>query len=305
MLTSSTAIVAIVGLALALLLALPATFTAMVRAARWASGHAGRWTMAGLGLLVLQTATLRSLALAATAALAVFGSVAIGSARQDLLNGIARFSQQYADSADLWVVHPADDQATKDFPAGGLVRRVAHVPGVAAVRPTQGGYLDLAGRRVWLLARTASQAEPVPLVEVVDGDREQLTSRLRSGGWLTISDELARKLDVRPGDALALPTPTGDARFRIAATTTNFGWSAGSIVLNTTDYHRAWRSPDPTGLEARAAPRGVVGGNARRRAQGARRRHRARRSRPRASAPRKPPRRRVRASLASARSRRC
>jgi putative ABC transport system permease protein len=249
LLTSSAAIVAIAGLALALVLALPMAFAGIVHAARWASGLAGQLTMIVLGLLVLQTTTLRSLALAATAALAVFGSVAVDSARQDLLDGITHFSQQYADSADLWVVHPADDQATKDFPAGDLVQRVAHVPGVAAVRPTQGGYLDLAGRRVWLLARTTSQAEPLPLSEVIDGDRGRVTSRLRSGGWLTISDELARRLGVQPGDALMLPTPTGETRFRVAATTTNFGWSAGAIMLNTDDYRRAWASPDPTGLE--------------------------------------------------------
>ena len=76
--------------------------------------------MAALGLLMLQTTTLRSLALAATAALAVFGSVAVGSAREDLLVGIARFTEPYARSADIWVVHPADDQATRDFPAKDL-----------------------------------------------------------------------------------------------------------------------------------------------------------------------------------------
>ncbi len=73
---------------------------------------------------MLQAATLRSLALAATAALAVFGSVAVGSAREDLLRGISQFSERYASSADLWVVHPSDNQTTKDFPADALRQRL-------------------------------------------------------------------------------------------------------------------------------------------------------------------------------------
>jgi putative ABC transport system permease protein len=249
LLTASAEIVAISGLALALLLAVPALFAAVARAARWAGAHAGRSTMVALGFLVLQASTLRSLALAATAALAVFGSVAIGNARHDLLYGISRFSQQYADSADLWVVHPADDQATKDFPIDGLVGRLARLPGIATVRRCHGGYLDIAGRRVWVMARAATVPQPVPSVEVVTGDSQPVAMRLRAGGWLTISDELARSLGVKPGDMLALPAPTGTTRFRVAATTTNFGWSSGAIVIGARDYRRAWANADATGLE--------------------------------------------------------
>ncbi|HEY5262197.1 MAG TPA: FtsX-like permease family protein, partial [Solirubrobacteraceae bacterium] len=43
-------------------------------------------------------------------------------------------------------------------------------------------------------------------------------------------------------------TPTGDVRFRIAATTTNFGWSPGAILMSTSDYARAWGSSAPSAL---------------------------------------------------------
>ena len=58
-----------------------------------------------------------------------------------------------------------------------------------------------------------------------------------------MSQELASEHHLRVGSAfvLASPSPT---RFRVAATTTNFGWSPGAIVMNASDYARAWNSGD-------------------------------------------------------------
>ncbi|HEY6780599.1 MAG TPA: ABC transporter permease, partial [Thermoleophilaceae bacterium] len=180
---SATAIVAILALALALLLALPAVVSVSIRGLRRLTQRAAHLTMAALGLLMLQGTTLRSLALAATAALAVFGSVAVSSAREDLLRGIKHFSEHYAGSADLWVVHPDDIQTTKDFPADKLQRRLARLPQLAAVRPYQGGYLDLAGQRVWLIARSLQAREPIPRAEMIAGSFARVRGRLQTGRW--------------------------------------------------------------------------------------------------------------------------
>lgn len=260
--TSAAAIVAILALTFALLLVLPAALNAGVRVLRTLTQRAGRMTMAALGLLMLQATTVRSLALAATAALAVFGSVAVGSAREDLLRGISHFSEHYAGSADIWVVHPDDNQATKDFPADDLRQRLARLPQLSAVRPYRGGFLDVAGRRAWLIARAGDTREPVPSSEIVTGSTARIASRLRAGGWLTLSEQLAAALATRPGGSVTLPTPRGPARYRVAATTTNFGWSSGAIVLSAADYRRDWGSTDLTALEldlrAGAAPGAAV-----------------------------------------------
>ena len=46
---------------------------------------------------------MRSLALAATGAVAIFGAIALGGSRSDLLRGIDGFAHSYAADADLWV----------------------------------------------------------------------------------------------------------------------------------------------------------------------------------------------------------
>jgi putative ABC transport system permease protein len=42
--------------------------------------------------------------------------------------------------------------------------------------------------------------------------------------------------------------------YRVAATTTNLGWTSGALVLNSADYRRAWGTSDPSALEVDVRP---------------------------------------------------
>jgi putative ABC transport system permease protein len=245
----SAAIIAVIGLAIGTLLATPAVFIAVLRVTDLGARRARRLNMLTVALFALRATTLRSLALCATGAIAVFGSVAIAGARQDLLQGLYRGYWGYVDTADLWVVNGADDLATKDFPRRDLPERVAAVPGVSAVRAYHGGFLDFGGRRTWLIARSSANRSMVPATEVVKGELSAAQKRLRTGSWITVSDQIATDFGVEPGETLTLPTPTGDARYRIAATTTNLGWPPGAIIMEGAEYRRAWATSDRTALE--------------------------------------------------------
>ena len=102
-------------------------------------------------------------------------------------------------------------------------------------------------------------ALPVPSSEVVGGSSARIAARLRTGGWLTLSEQLAAALGARPGGTVTLPTPRGPTRYRVAATTTNFGWSSGAIVLSSADYRRGWGSADLTALELDLRPQAAPG----------------------------------------------
>jgi putative ABC transport system permease protein len=69
-----------------------------------------------------------------------------------------------------------------------------------------------------------------------------------------VSEQLARALGTAVGRRLALPTPSGAISYRVAATTTNFGWSAGAVVIGREAYRHAWRTRDPTALEIDIRP---------------------------------------------------
>jgi putative ABC transport system permease protein len=244
------ALLACALLAVATTFAIPATFAAIVNVLEALTVRFERLNMLSVALLALRATTARSLALAATGAVAVFGSVAIDGARQDLLHGIAQYTGDYVATADLWVVNALDNQATNDIAGGGrAARAVAAVPGVAAVRGYQGGFLDFGGRRVWVIARPAGDRELVPPSQLVSGELETANARLRGGGWIALSDQVARAHRVAVGDRIAVPTPTGVVRFRVAATTTNLGWSPGAMILGARDYRRAWATAAPSALE--------------------------------------------------------
>jgi putative ABC transport system permease protein len=251
----ASAVVAFVSLALALLLVLPVAFSAIVGcfdlAQRSVVGVSP--TIAVIELQSRSTRA-RSLAIAATGAIAVFGSVAIEGARQNLDSGLARVSKEVTRVADLWVspAGASNTLATTPF-EGGAAKLLASLPGVARVEVYRGGFLDIGDRRVLVLAPPREGSEPLPPNQIVDGELGAATRRLRASGWATLSRSLASYYHVRIGQTFVLPSPTPTA-FRLAATTTNFGWSPGAVIVNAADYARAWASTDPSAYQLAVAP---------------------------------------------------
>jgi putative ABC transport system permease protein len=262
-LAPATAILACVLLALATVLAVPLVLAAVLRAGAALVTRRPALTVLPLALSSLRATTLRSLALAATGAVALFGSVALASSREDLLRGINGYTANYAGSANIWLVNPKDNQAINDFAASATTAQIARLPGVASVNTFQGSFLDVGNRRVWIIAMPATSRLQLLHDQIIQGNETTAATRLREGSFITVSDQLAAEHHVKVGDVLTLPTPTGPAYFRIAATTTNFGWSPGAILMSTTNYSEAWASTTPSALgvdlRAGANPAGVRG----------------------------------------------
>ncbi len=250
----SAIVPATVGLAVATLLAIPFVFQLFVRLAEHVASYSARLNMLTVAVRALRATTVRSLALAATGAIAVFGCVVAEDSHNDLLHGLYRDYSQYVSTADLWVVNHEDPLATDGFRPGRLPARIAAVPGVASVRPYRGGFLDFDGRRVWIIARAPGAPAPIPASQLQEGNIALATARLRAGGWIVASQQIAEAHHARVGGSLTLPTPTGPVSYRIAATTTNLGWSAGAIVINASDYRRAWATTEVTALEVSVRP---------------------------------------------------
>ncbi len=204
----------------------------------------------------LRTATTRSIALAATGALAVLGSVAIEGSHFDLQRGLDRDAHAFNATADLWIA-PADSEnelATVPFrlpPA--RVAALAGLPGVEVVRRYRGAFLDVGERRTWVVAPSRANPTPILASQLVDGDLAQATERLRGHGWVAVSRAVAEQQDVAVGDALTLPTPR-PIRTRLAAVLTNLGWSSGAVLMNASDFRRAWGSDSVTALQVLLAP---------------------------------------------------
>jgi putative ABC transport system permease protein len=263
----SAIVLAIVGLAVATLLAIPLALQLTLWGAERLASQTPRLNMLTVAVRALRSTTVRSLALAATGAIAVFGCVAAEGSHDDLLHGLYRDYSEYVSTAQVWVVNGNDDLATTSFSRPGLARRISAVPGVSAVRTYQGGFLDFAGRRVWIIARNSSTPSLIPASQLQEGNLLTASARLRQGGWVTVSQQIAEARHVKVGGTLSLPTPTGWVRYRVAGTTTNLGWSSGSIIMNGTDYTHAWATSEPSALEIDTRP-GVNAATIRKAVQG-------------------------------------
>jgi putative ABC transport system permease protein len=211
-----------------------------------------------IATMELSAARSRAVAIAATGAIAVFGSVAIGGAHGDLLKGLDNAARDSNAFTDLWVA-PAGAynllETTPFAPRGQA--RLERLAGVKAVRIYRSGLLDYGERRVLVIAPPSSSTPLLPADQLLAGNVRQATERVRGGGWLVLSQALAEEHHLGIGDAFTLPSPHPES-FRVAALSTNIGWAPGAILMSAPAYARAWGSGDASAynvlLSAGASP---------------------------------------------------
>jgi putative ABC transport system permease protein len=247
-LVPSAALAACVLLALATMLAVPITLAGVMRATALLGEHYQRLTLLPVALTGLRATTLRSMALAATGAVALFGSIALGGARADLLRGIGQVAERFSGDAQLWVISPLDNQATVSFPPREDAARLAALGAVSSVGAYQGSFIDWGKRRPWIIARPANATASVLEGQILQGHAATAARRLQEGGWIVLSNQIASEHHLKLGGIVRLPTPTGLTELRLAATSTNFGWPTGVIFMDRSDYTRAFATPALTAL---------------------------------------------------------
>jgi putative ABC transport system permease protein len=250
----SATIFGVGALAVSALLALPALLDGTMLLAERVARRRPRLNMLVVAVMALRATRVRAIALAATGAVAVFGSVSIEGAHRDLVDGLHDNFVENNTTTDLWVTTGGDDLTTENFQAADSAARIRAAPGVAAVRPYYGGLLDIGERRVWIIGRSPTGGRMLPVGQVQAGDPQHAAAALRRGGAVAVSAQLADETGARVGRTLALPTPTGVHRYPVVATLTNLGWGPGAIVINAQDYRRDWRVDDPTAFQVDLRP---------------------------------------------------
>jgi len=240
------------ALLLVLPFALSVTLALVTRLARLVTG-----AVPHVATMELGAAGARAVAIAATGAIAIFGSVAIRGAHGDLLNGLENAADDMNASTDVWVSPAGSYNLMNTAPFAPVDRaKLEHLAGVRAVRLYRSGLLDYGERRVLTIAPPPQATPLLPAGQLVQGSLRQATERVRDGGWLVLSQAIASEHHLHIGQALTLPTPN-PRTFRIAALSTNIGWAPGAIVMNASDYARAWGSEDASAyniLLARSVP---------------------------------------------------
>jgi putative ABC transport system permease protein len=247
------AVVGVISLTAALLLLLPGLLRGVLfLVERLTENVNARAPFVALG--ELRSTWARTVGIAATGAIAVFGSVAIQGARADLQRGLDQSAHDVSSAADVWAFPPGLSNllATAPFrPAGA--GRLAHLPGVRAVWIYRGGFLDYGGRRVWVSAEPTAQPQMVFPHQLLQGSLAFADARVREGGWAVISKAIAAQHHLDIGSSFTLPSPR-PTKFRVAGLSTNVGWPPGAIIINADSYARAWESNEASAYEIEDVP---------------------------------------------------
>lgn len=253
-----SAIIGLVVLALALALLLPVVLDAAIWALMWGSRRTRRGWVPAVELALRQLRSpegrVRSLAIAMTGAIAVFGSVSLQGSRSNLQEGLSSVAPALNDTTSVWVspFGPGDLFGTAPMPATAT-SVLRGVSGVRSLSLYRAGYLDFAGGRALVFGPPRADPRPVPRSQILEGNRNLASSRIGAGGWMTLSRAVAEDLDLHVGDRFELPAPV-PTTLRIAAITTNLGWSGGAVIINADDYRRAWGSPSIGAYQVRLDP---------------------------------------------------
>jgi putative ABC transport system permease protein len=196
----------------------------------------------------------RAVAIAATGAVAVFGSVAIQGAHSDLLKGLENSARDTNAFTDVWVAPTGTYNLLDTAPfAPTQQAKLERLPGVRAVRLYRSGLLDYGQRRLLAIAPPRDSTPLLPTDQILQGDPTLATERVRTGGWVVLSQAVAEEHKLRVGDSFTPPTPVPTS-FRVAALSTDIGWAPGAMVMNASDYARAWGSRDATAYNVLLEP---------------------------------------------------
>lgn len=193
----------------------------------------------------------RSLAIALTAAVAVFGIVEFQGTQTNLRAGLFASAYGLDSRADIWITPSGRSSllTTTSFRQTDT-NALAHVPGVSQLSLYRGGFIDWGQRRLWVLAPSSSIESPVPASQVLVGNPALASERLREGGWAVLSEAVAVENHLRIGQAFTLPSPHPQT-LRVAALTTNLGWAPGAVMLNSSDFTRGWTTSQLSAYEIR------------------------------------------------------
>lgn len=120
-----------------------------------------------------------------------------------------------------------------------VVRRIAAVPGVAAVATFRAVDLPFQGRLTTLGATDLSQLAVRNTLRLLGrADARALARSLPGTTSVLASEPFASKFGVAPGDVVELPTPSGPTRFTVAAIYNDYSSDAGVVLVDVRTFRR-------------------------------------------------------------------
>ncbi len=182
--------------------------------------------------------------------------IVIGGSVSDIQHAVGKGATDLLSSGDVWLRPggPENVYATQPFEYAEVKHRLQRLDVVSSVLAWRDSFLDLPGRRVWVVGVPPQAPAQIAPTQLIEGSLANADRLIREGGWAAVSQTIAREDHLRIGEFFTIPTPTGSARLRLAATIANYGWLSGTIVMNGNEHARLWASSAATQLSITLTP---------------------------------------------------
>src|SRR4029077_11757693 len=117
-----------------------------------------------------------------------------------MLKGVERAARGMNAFTDVWVAPAGSYNLLNTTPFTPVDRaKLEHLSDVRAVGLYRGGLLDYGPRRLLVIAPPRDATPLLPAGEIVQGNPQQATERVRAGGWLVLSRAIASERHLHVG----------------------------------------------------------------------------------------------------------
>jgi putative ABC transport system permease protein len=255
LLVPSLTVLALLGLTGGLVVCLPMVARHLLALAGAASQRS-RDPSARLSVAELRGSPARSIALLATGTVAALLMVVIGGSVADVQHAVSRGASDLLSSASVWVKPGGAENVygTQPFAYKETQRDLQRSAAVRSVLAWRNSFLDLRGRRVWVIGVPSETPEQIAPSQLIEGSSATADRHIREGGWVAVSQPIAQEKHLRIGGRFQLPTPAGYASFRLAATIADYGWLPGAIVMSANDHAKLWSNSTASVLAVSLRP---------------------------------------------------
>lgn len=200
-------------------------------------GVAGR--LAGLNLR-------KNLTRNAVAVAAVFFGISVFVGSSGFVHSVKESAISWLDTvvrADIIVTsgHPSSSTNAQTIPMPvEMSRELETVSGVVSADPWRKVSMNYQGRSVLLSSVDVACRTEYSGFMVVQSVGKDVQSLLPNQDNVVVSEPFAAIFGVKPGDTIALPTPTGPVSFGVAGVIVDYLCDNGTIVMDINTYQRHW-----------------------------------------------------------------
>ncbi|MDH4162590.1 MAG: FtsX-like permease family protein [Nitrospirota bacterium] len=183
----------------------------------------------------------------AVAVAAVFFSISLSVSSSSLLFSVQKGLMDYIDDverSDVLITsgHPLASAGAQTIPMPlEMALEIEAIPGVDAADPFRKLFITISGRRVLLEAIDIPRWLKRNTVKVVKGMQGDVGTMMPGKDVISVSESVASRYGLKPGDHFTLPTPQGPVRFLVISVVVSFASDSGVIFIDYQTFRRIWQ----------------------------------------------------------------